>query len=130
MIFTPKKKPNKTTITREICVNRENYKTINWILEIKREYTAGKFDTAIGQVLISYSLYRIDHGLSEADTQRAVVFGQLQSSLGNQAKRRVFGHIIKTAHEHDVTVFAGVSDGEFKEVTESNYQSFPIGHWD
>ena len=119
----------KNFATRDVDLVIDGSDT-TWILEIKREYTAGKFDTALGQVLISDSLYQADHGLSEADTQRAVVFGQLQSSLGNQAKRRVFGHIIKTAHEHDVRVFAGVSDGEFREVTENNYQSFPVGHWD
>lgn len=115
--------------TRDVDLVIDGFDT-TWILEIKREYTAGKFDTALGQVLISDSLYRADHGLSKVETQRAVVFGQLHSSLGNQAKRRVFGHIIKTAHGHDVRIFAGVGDGEFKEVTESNYRSFPIGHWD
>jgi len=102
----------------------------DWIIEVKREYSAGKFDTALGQVIVSDELYKTDNDLEEEDTQRAVVFGQLKSAVSNSAKRRVFGRIVEIAHQNNVRIYAGVDDGEFREVTEHNYNEFPTGHWD
>lgn len=97
----------------------------DWVVEIKREYDAGTFDHVFGQVLVSDTLYREDNNLSEDDTQRVIVFGQLKSSVDSSPKRRTFGRIVKLAQEHDVRIFVGVDNESFEEVSTENHNTIP-----
>lgn len=103
---------------------------IHWVVEVKREYKAGTFDKALGQVIVSDELYRSDNDLDVSETQKAVVFGQLQRATANPAKRRVFGEVVEIAERHDVQVYVGVDDEVYKQVTTSNFEDIPAAHWE
>jgi hypothetical protein len=90
----------------------------NWVIEVKKEYGANAFDTALGQVLVSDELYREDADLSDADTKRAVVFGT--NDTGFIEDIAVFGHLVVFAKSLGVEVFVGDGDGGFRHLSNTS----------
>lgn len=121
--------PFSNLATRNVDIVARGPET-HWIVEVKREYSAGTFDKALGQVIVSDELYRSDNDLDASETQKAVVFGQLQQATEYPAKRRMFGEVVEIAERHDVQVYVGVDDGVYKQVTTSNFEDIPAAHWE
>lgn len=79
----------------------------DWVIEAKKSWDAGSFDTALGQVQISDSLYRLDNDVAEDDTQMALLFGDLPT-LG---PKLLTTHLVFVADTLDVKVFIEAEDG-------------------
>lgn len=88
----------------------------DWIVEAKKEWDAGSFDTALGQVQVSDHLYRLDNGLDEGETRKALLFGGFPSFPGT---RPLTAYLVSIAAELGVEIFVETDDG-FELVSESD----------
>lgn len=96
--------------TRDIDIVIET-SNLNWVIEVKKSYNADSFDTAFGQVLVSDILYREDNGLTEDETQQAMVFGEIPDSISMAGRTGLFGYLVGFAYSHDIEVFVKGEEG-------------------
>lgn len=89
----------------------------DWVVEVKKEYSASEYDTVLGQVLVSDELYREDESLAEADTKRAIVFGSNESGFIENVP--IPEHLVAFAQSHGIEMFVGDGDGNFRCLSES-----------
>ena len=88
----------------------------DWIVQTAKTFEASTFDTALGQVLVSDRLYRLDTD-DNTDTTLAIVFNTVPWELDIDAVPAAVDQLTTISDGPDVRVFAG-RDGEFKQVTE------------
>jgi len=71
---------SKESFTREVDVIIQSDNR-DWIIEAKKEYSTIGFDAVVGQVLVSDFLYRTEKELSESETTRAILLGEIYTDL-------------------------------------------------
>jgi len=80
----------------------------HWVIEEKREFTSETFDAAIGEILLADALYRADEGLLEADTRRAVIFGEFPGGIDLTDQPEMLSFIVGYAKSLEIDLFVGV----------------------
>ncbi|MBO4249480.1 hypothetical protein IL252_16860 [Halomicrobium sp. IBSBa] len=71
---------SKESFTREVDIIIQSNNR-DWIIEAKKEYSTIGFDAVVGQVLVSDFLYRTEKELSESETTRAILLGEIYTDL-------------------------------------------------
>lgn len=87
---------------------------LSWVIEAKKEYSAGKFDTALGQALVSARLYGEANHLNDGEVQPAILLGTRPSANFGPRQVSIFEYLVSLADDLGVRIFFPEEDGGFK----------------
>lgn len=81
---------------------------VHWVIVEKGEFTADTFDAAIGEILLADALYRADEGMLEAETRRAVIFGEFPGGIDLTDQPEMLSFLVGYAKSLEIELFVGV----------------------
>lgn len=87
---------------------------LSWVIEAKKEYSAGKFDTALGQALVSARLYGEANELSDGEVQPAILLGTPPSVNFGFRQVSIFEYLVSLADDLGVRIFVPEEGGGFR----------------
>lgn len=90
----------------------------HWVVEAKREYDAGKFDKAIGQVISSAELYREENDLEDSDVVPAVLLGTSPDQDWWTGRDVTFIHMTEYLSNIGIQVLIRTGKNKFANFTE------------
>lgn len=91
----------------------------DWIVEIKPEFSASKFQRAVGQALMYESIYQKER--SAEQIQKAVVLAGGGGEFSQLFRGGLRGQIHQVCADNDIAFFIRESDGEFSKLTSESY---------
>jgi len=86
---------------------------IYWIIEAKNGYDAKRFDTALGQVIVSAELFRLEQNLGDKQAQPAILFGNTTTSSNYGIQDELFS----IASQYGIQIFVENSESGFTQAT-------------
>lgn len=85
---------------------------VNWVIQVKEEFTATTFDTAIGEVVVADWLYRATEDLPATETTPAILFGGVSGGVHLPDDPDLLAQCGAIAADLGVEVFVGFEPEE------------------